>query len=199
MSFSLNVGTLALLSVAGCLVGCGPTGLSAPPPPETTDTSVGPGDLFDVRIYGEEDLSSDFRVAEDGTIDFPYLGRVEVADLSPGEIADLLESRLQSAGVLVSPEVSVLVTEYNSKRVSITGAVRNPGSYSLRPGLTALQAIGDAGGTTDLANRDAATVTRRVDGRMRRYSIPLDRITMGTSDDIRIRSGDIIFVPERPF
>jgi polysaccharide export outer membrane protein len=91
------------------------------------------------------------------------------------------------------------VTEYNSKRISVIGAVNNPGNYPISPGLTALQAVGLAGGTTDLANRDGAIITRRVDGEMRRYSVPLDRITVGTSDDFAVRAGDIIFVPERPF
>lgn len=180
--------------------GCGPTGLNSPPPATgDNDTTLGPGDVFVVRVYDEQDLSTNYRVAQDGTIDFPYVGRVAVADLEPTEVADLLEERLREEGVLVHPQVSVLVTEYNSKRISVSGAVRNPGNYPISPGLTALQAVGLAGGTTDLANRDGAIVTRRVDGAMRRYSIPLDRITIGTADDFAIRAGDIIFVPERPF
>lgn len=181
-------------------VGCGPTGLHTPPPSNAgNDTSLGPGDVFDIRVYGEEDLSTNYRVAQDGTIDFPYVGRVEVALLEPTQVADLLESRLQEGGILVSPQVSVLVTEYNSKRVSVSGAVRNPGNYPLNPGLTALQAVQLAGGTTDLGNRDGAILTRRVDGEMRRYAVPLDRITVGDVEDFRVRAGDIIYVPERPF
>ena len=194
----LRCASLPLL--AALLAGCGPSAFSAPPPaPSHDDTSLGAGDVFDVRVYGEEDLSTIYRVAHDGTIDFPYVGRVVVARLEPTEVADLLENRLLEGGILVRPQVSVLVTEYNSKRISVSGAVRSPGNYPISPGLTALQAIGLAGGTTDLGDRDGAILTRRVSGELRRYSVPLNQITMGAREDIPVRAGDIIFVPERVF
>ena len=188
----------ALLLAAG--PGCGPTGQrTLPPVGDHDDTTLGPGDQFDVRVYGEADLSANYTVDRDGSIDFPYLGRVEVAELEPSRVADLLERRLQDADVLVNPQVSVVVTEYRSKRISVIGAVRTPGNFPLTPGLTALQAVGLAGGTTELANRDGAIVTRQVEGEMRRYSIPLDQITVGSYENFPIQAGDIIFVPERPF
>lgn len=199
MRSALLVPATALL-LSSTVMGCGPGGLTARPP--TTgddDTSVGSGDLFDVRVYGEADLSANYRVEQDGTIDFPYIGRVRVVGLEPPAIADLLEERLREGGILVNPQVSVLVTEYSSKRISVTGAVNQPGNYPLAPGLTALQAVGLAGGTTELANRNGAILTRRVEGQMRRYIVPLDSITVGTADDFRVRAGDIIFVPERVF
>ena len=91
------------------------------------------------------------------------------------------------------------MTSYESRRVSVIGAVRNPGNYAVSPGLTALQAVGLAGGTTDLADRDGTILTRRIEGDMRRFQVPLDRISVGNSDDVPIRADDIILVPERPF
>jgi protein involved in polysaccharide export with SLBB domain len=191
------LGLLGLLALAN---GCGPGGLrTAPPATGGDDTTLGPGDTFEVRVYGEEDLSSNYRVAQDGTIDFPYIGRVEVASLEPTAVADLIEERLRDGRVLVRPQVSVLVTEYVSKRISVLGAVRNPGNFPVSPGLTALQAVQLAGGTSELANRNEAIITRRVEGEMRRYVIPLDSITVGAQDDVRVQAGDIIYVPERPF
>jgi protein involved in polysaccharide export with SLBB domain len=185
---------LALVFCAGC----GPPVQSTPPPPVSFDaTLLGPGDRFDVRVYGEPDLSTNYRVAQDGSIDFPYIGRVQVAELQPTQVADLIGERLREGSVLVSPQVSVVVTEINSTRISVMGAVRNPGNYPLSPGLTTLQAIGLAGGTTDLANRDGAILTRRVRGSLRRFAVPLDRITVGNAEDFMVLPGDIIYVPER--
>lgn len=182
------------------LVGCGPTAMNIPPPSTgQDDTTLGAGDLFEVRVYGEDDLSTNYRVAQDGTIDFPYIGRIRVAGLEPTEIADLLKERLRDGGILVNPHVSVLVTEYGSKRITVTGAVRNPGNYAVVPGLTALQAVSLAGGTTDLANRNGAILTRRVNGEMRRYALPLDSITTGAVEDFPVQANDIILVPERLF
>jgi polysaccharide export outer membrane protein len=182
------------------IAGCGPGGLrTAPPSTGQDDTTLGPGDTFEVRVYGEEDLSSNYRVAQDGTIDFPYIGRVRVATLEPTQVADLIEERLRDGQVLVNPQVSVMVTEVVSKRISVLGAVRSPGNFSVSPGLTALQAVQLAGGTTELANRNAAIITRRVEGEMRRYQIALDNITVGADEDVLVQAGDIIYVPERPF
>lgn len=194
----------ALVLCAGILAtaasGCGPSGIRTPPPSTADDdTTLGIGDRFDVRVYGEPDLSNNYRVAQDGTIDFPYIGRIRVQDLEPPAVADLIEDRLREGGVLVNPQVSVLVTETPSRRISVIGAVRNPGNYPVSPGLTALQAVGLAGGTTDLANRNGAIVTRRVEGELRRYAVPLDSITVGTHEDFRVQANDIIYVPERPF
>ncbi|MGF1466071.1 MAG: polysaccharide biosynthesis/export family protein [Sandaracinaceae bacterium] len=188
--------------IAGLLLSaaaCGPSALRARPPdvPES-DSSIGPGDVFEVRVYGENDLSSDYRVSEEGTIDFPYLGRVDVGGLEPGAIADRLEEQLRENGILVNPQVSVLVTRTN-RIVTVTGAVRSPGNFEIVPGLTVVQAINLAGGFTDLANRDGTVVRRRVDGELRLYSVQVDAITRGQEEDVPMRSGDIIFVPERPF
>ncbi|MGE0792356.1 MAG: polysaccharide biosynthesis/export family protein [Sandaracinaceae bacterium] len=198
---SLCCRLLLLVSIAIALqaLGCGPSASPNRPPTLNDDTTLGAGDVFEVRVYGEEDMNGNYRVEQDGTIDFPYLGRVEVINLEPPQIAELLETRLRGEGVFVDPQVSVFVTEIESRRVSVIGAVRNPGNYPVRPGLTALQAVGLAGGTTDLAQRDGTILTRRVDGEMRRYQVPLDRISVGNSEDVPVRGDDIIVVPERPF
>lgn len=193
------IGALLLALTVGSAA-CGISGVqAAPTTPETDDTTLSAGDLFDVRVYGEPDLTSNYRVEQDGMIDFPYVGRLQVADQEPTAIARLIETRLREDGVLVNPQVSVLVSEYVSKRINITGAVESPGNFSIAPGLTAFQAVGLAGGTTALANRDATIVTRRVNGVLRRYAVPLDQIRIGQAEDFRVRSGDIIYVPERPF
>ncbi|MBX3272828.1 MAG: polysaccharide biosynthesis/export family protein [Sandaracinaceae bacterium] len=195
-SKSLSAIALAVALVAG--PGCGPSAIGTPPPPVANQQAVlGPGDAFDVRVYGEADLSTNYVVQPDGTIDFPYLGSVEVDGLSPTGAAQHLASRLREGGVLVAPHVSIVVTDYTSRVIAVTGAVRRPGNYPVTPGLTGLQAVGLAGGTNELANRNGAIVTRRVDGQMRRYAVPLDRIIVGDVDDVPVQAGDILYVPER--
>lgn len=197
---SLGRALLAALSLAVlATAGCGPSAIGSPPPRAVLDTSIGPGDRFDVRVYGEEDLSSNYQVAQDGTIDFPYLGRVPVADLEATQVADLIRDRLVEGEVLVRPHVSVVLTEVLSRQFTVSGAVRQAGNHPVTPGLTVNQAVNTAGGTTDLADRNAAIVTRIVDGRSRRYSVPLDSITLGEAEDFPVQPGDIIYVPERPF
>src|ERR1700722_1291084 len=98
---------LFLVTVLGCTS-------SSPPPPAhlpapVTSTTIGIGDLFLVQLVGEKDLPSDFRVAPDGTIDYPYVGRVKVVGLEPQEIVDLLRTRLIDGKFLTNPQMSLMV------------------------------------------------------------------------------------------
>jgi polysaccharide export outer membrane protein len=181
--------------VASC--GAGNFATSRPTTVGANDTTLGVDDVFDVRVFGEDDLSGTYRVAQDGSIDFPLIGRIQVLGREPPDIADLVETRLREGGYMVDPQVSIRVQEYNSKRISVLGAVENPGNFEARSGLTVVQAIGLAGGFTALANRDGTFVTRRVEGRLTRYPVHIDRITRGEEEDFQLQAQDIVYVPER--
>lgn len=169
------------------------------PPPATDDTTLGPGDVFAVRVYGEEAMTGSHQVAPDGTINFPLLGAVQVNGLEPTEVAQKIQAELVERDFLRDPHVSVYVEEYASKRVSVVGAVANPGTFTLEPGMTVVQAISMAGGFSSLADRDATVVTRRIGDEIIRYRVPVDRVTKGQAEDVEVAAGDIIFVPERMF
>lgn len=186
---------LAVLAASGC----SKVSTTEVPPPATDDTTLGPGDVLKINVYGEETLSGEHRVAQDGTISFPLIGRVEVTGLEPTEIADKLQHELKAREFLKDPHVSIYVLEYSSKRISVVGAVANPGTFPLEPGMTVVQAISKAGGFTSLADRNATVVTRKVNGNTVRYRVPVDRVTNGQADDIEVAASDIIFVPERMF
>lgn len=190
-----------LLSLAFGSAACSRRGVQATevPPPATDDTTLGPGDVFSVRVYGEEAMTGSHQVAPDGTINFPLLGAVHVSGLEPTEVAHKIRTELVERDFLRAPHVSVYVEEYASKRVSVVGAVANPGAFPLEPGMTVVQAISMAGGFSSLADRDATVVTRRIDDEIIRYRVPVDRVTKGQAADIEVAAGDIIFVPERLF
>jgi len=189
-----------VLSLVVSFPACG--GSERPPPhfpPAGTDTTLGPSDIFDVRVYDEPTLTNTYRVAEDGTIDFPLVGRVAVTGMRPPEIADLLRTRLQDGGFLTHPQVSVLVKEYNSKRISVFGQVQHPGNFPFTERMHVVQAISLAGGFTAIAAKNETIVSRRVNGRERRVRVPVEAIGEGEVANFYLRPGDIIFVPERAF
>ena len=169
------------------------------PPPATDDTTLGAGDVFSVRVYGEDSMTGSHQVAPDGTINFPLLGAVQVSGLEPTEVANKIQHELQERDLMRNPHVSVYVEQYSSKRVSVVGAVANPGTFPLEPGMTVVQAISMAGGFSSLADRDATVVTRKVADEIIRYRVPVARVTKGQAADIEVAAGDIIFVPERLF
>lgn len=191
----------ALASLAFGSLACSKRGVQVTevPPPATDDTTLGPGDVFSVRVYGEEAMSGSHQIAPDGTINFPLLGAVQVNGLEPTEVAQKIQSELVERDLMRQPHVSVYVEEYASKRVSVVGAVANPGTFPLEPGMTVVQAISMAGGFSSLADRDATVVTRRINEEIVRYRVPVDRVTKGQAEDIEVAAGDIILVPERMF
>lgn len=160
---------------------------------------LGPGDLFEVRVFGEEELSAQYRVESDGTIDYPFLGRIEVAGKEPRAVAEGIAVGLRERGILIQPQVTVFVAESNSLRVTVIGAVARPGTFPVVPGMTAVQAVSMAGGFTALANQNDTVLTRRVDDQVRRFGVPMRRISDGREPDIQVHGGDVLFVPERTF
>lgn len=163
------------------------------------DTTLGEGDIFEVRVFGEEAFSGTFRVGGDGSIDFPYVGRTQVAGSEPRQVADVIRAGLIEHQILVNPQVTVTVTEYNSKHVTVTGAVAAEGRFPMTSGMTVVQAISLAGGFTPLANRNATVLTRVIDGRQQDFVVPVETIQRGRGRDIPLRAGDVLFVPERVF
>jgi len=187
-----------LFALAACASGPPP----ARPPVRTeppAEAPLGPGDSFEVSVYGEVDLSGKHHVSDDGSFNYPLVGRIEVAGLRAGEVADRIREALIARDILRSPNVSVTITEQVSKRFSALGAVAKPGSYPFVPGTTALQAITLAGGLTPVARGDSVVLTRRVDGELKRFNVPVDSISEGEAEDIPLEPGDILFVPERIF
>src|SRR5512142_1262626 len=124
------------------LVACG----GAPPPrnlpPATPSTTLGPSDLFEVSVVGEKDLPKEYRVQPDCSIDFPYIDRVtDVCGLEPQQLVDKLRTTLKEKGILTNPQVTLVVKQYASKKVSVIGQVNKPGSLPWTDGLRLFDVI----------------------------------------------------------
>jgi polysaccharide export outer membrane protein len=181
-------------------LGCGgrpKTRVNLPPPVEST--TVGVGDAFTMTIVGEDKLPKEFRIAPDGTVDLPYIHRIQVAGLEPQELSELIRKKLVAGGVYTDPSVAIDVKEYNSKRIVVLGQVSKPGSFPLTPGITFLQVISQAGGFSSMANRDRVNLTRKTGKQSRTIVLSADAITDGSLPDFQLQSGDTVFVPERVF
>lgn len=183
------------------VVGCGDRPTAPYPtstPPSEADTALGPGDVFQVRVYGEEDLSGSYQVAGDGTINFPLIGAVTVAGLTPTEVQVELQRRLAD-GYLKNPQVSVLLTESRSKKVSVLGQVKSPGTFPYTDQMTIIEAITKAGGFTPIAKKNSVRVTRTTHGKQARIVVAVEDISQGKAPNFVLHPGDVVFVPERAF
>jgi polysaccharide biosynthesis/export protein VpsN len=163
------------------------------------DSTLGPGDVFTVTVFGEEQLSGKYQVGPNGAVLYPFLGELVAAGKEPNQVAADIAAGLRQGKFLVEPHVSVFVEQTTSKRISVLGAIARPGTFPMVPGMTVIQAVSGAGGFTPLAAKDETVVTRRVNGKLERYRISVSEVSRGNADDFSLRSGDIVYVPERVF
>jgi polysaccharide export outer membrane protein len=190
---------LTLALVSGCGHARSSGGFALPPP--TQSTTVGPGDVFAVIVTGEKDIPTEYRVQPDGSVAFPYLDRLIVGGLEPQQIEELIKKGLVEHQILVAPNVTLVVKQYNSKKVSIVGAVQRPGSMPWSEGMKLIDAISASGGLTPLADGDHVRVTRVVAGQARTVTatVSVDDITDGKLADVPLQAGDTIKVDQRIF
>jgi polysaccharide export outer membrane protein len=137
---------------------------------------VGIDDTFDVRVYGETELTGTFRVATDGTVDYPLAGRLKVAGLRTGEIQQLLVINLKDK-YLRDPQVVVTIKDRNSQKISVLGQVARPGQVAYYPNMTIVDAIASAGGFTGIAAKNSVSVPRSVEDR--NEGVPVADISEG--------------------
>lgn len=153
----------------------------------THDYKLQPGDKLRLTVFGEQELSTVYKVDGAGMIAMPLVGSIKVQGLSVLQIKDMLEEQLAN-GYLVDPSIAVEVSEY--RPVFLMGEVRAPGSYAYMDGMTVLEAIAMGGGYTYRADDDDIEIVR--DGYTE--DNPLD----AKASDV-VLPGDVITVKERFF
>lgn len=172
-------------------------GAAAPAPGASTDYRVGAGDLLRIAVFGSPELSTDARVAESGTITYPLIGTVKVAGLSTAQVEQTLARQFIDGGFLKQPQVSVLIAEYVSQKVSVLGYVAKPGQYALRASSRVLDVLAEAGGVVAQTASDIATLTRS-DGTQ--VELNLDALLRGDpGQNVPVAGGDRLYVPRAEF
>jgi polysaccharide export outer membrane protein len=161
----------------------------------TTDASykIGPQDVLRVDVWKETEISRSVPVRPDGKISLPLLNDVQAAGLTAMELANTITEGLKK--FINNPQVTVTVTEINSRRVYVTGEVTRPGAYPLLPNMTALQALTSAGGFTQFSNPKKIYVLRNESGKQVKHPFNYKAVLDGKQDDIPLLPGDTIVVP----
>ena len=133
------------------------------------DYKIGKGDVLEINVWKEEDLTKTVRVRTDGAISLPLINDVKAAGLTPVELKKAIELKLEE--FIEAPTVSVIVQSQDSSKFYIIGEVKSTGEYSLLKDLSVVQAITKAGGFTEWADRDNIILLRRKDNSTKRIKI----------------------------
>ena len=161
-----------------------------------TEYTVGDGDVLDINVYENDDLSTTVRVSANDTIRVPLIGEVDVENLTVSQVASKIEALLAD-GYLVNPQVDVFVKEYRSKKVIILGQVNRAGLYELQGKTTLLEFISKAGGLTADVGSTATIKRKSVEtGENDNIVIDLNRLIKegDTSLNVSIRDGDSVYI-----
>lgn len=131
-------------------------------------------------------------VDNDGCIDFPVLGRLEVGGMTRWQLSEMIKDRLMKEGLLNDAVVTV---EFMNFKVSVLGEVNHPGTFTVEGDkITVLQAISLAGDLTIFGKRGNVTVMRELDGKRTFYDIDLCSVDLFKSPAYYLQQNDVIYV-----
>lgn len=156
---------------------------------------IGQGDVLEVFVWRNQELSRQVVVRPDGKISLPLLQDVQAEGLTAQELKDQITSRLKQ--YVQNPTVTVIVSQINSYKISILGKVANPGVYQINLKTTLIEAISMAGGLTEWANKRKITLIRDHGGKKQKYIVNYKKIISGKdpAQNVVLKRGDTIIVP----
>lgn len=163
-------------------------------------------DVVTFSVYGEPDLNTQQRISGNGSINAPLLGEIKVVGLTLEAASQTIAAAYIAAEILLRPQITMQVSEYSKKEVSILGQIGRQGKVELPPessSLNIIDIVSAAGGFSRIARSDSVRVTRRdpLTDKENIYTIDVESMIRGTSaaKAFEVLPGDIIFVPERLF
>ena len=171
-----------------------PAGLASAAGAASDSYVIGASDVLTITVWKEPTLSGSLLVRPDGMVSVPLLGDVQASGMTPLQLADQISTKLKK--YIQDPNVSVVLTQINSKKVYLLGEVAKKGPMEMTPGMTLLEAISSAGGLTDYANTKKMYILRDDAGKHEKIPVHYKEALKGNSElNLVLKSGDTIVVP----
>jgi polysaccharide export outer membrane protein len=193
------IGAGAAIALAALAVGCTNLGEHVwvndyrdPQPRDTRTYVLGAGDVIQVRVYGEEAMSTKAKVRSDGKVTLPLLNDVQAAGYEPAVLAQQLTVRYKD--FRNNAVVTVSVEEARQLQILVVGEVTKQGVASVSSGAGVLEALVSAGGLTEFAHRDRIFVLRPDPPARIRFSYPALLRGNGQASSFRLKPGDQVVV-----
>jgi polysaccharide export outer membrane protein len=167
---------------------------TSPPETESVRLRIGPGDLLQINVFDEPELTQSVRVSDNGDADLMLIGSIHLEGLTTSQAKANVEDCLRKVDFMLHPSVSITIQEYGTQGVSVLGEVKNPGVYRVLGSRNLLDLISQAGGTTPIAAGEA--VIKRRSGKQEKVKTSLsnnpDQLLMS---EVAIEPGDTVVIP----
>jgi putative polysaccharide export protein, PEP-CTERM sytem-associated len=194
---------MAVLAVS--LISCA---ASAPPPPTSVAASssseyrIGPGDMLDVFVWRNPELSVSIPVRPDGRISTPLIEDLPATEKTPTQLARDIESALKN--YVQQPVGTVMVTSFvgpYSRQIRVIGEATNPQALPYSDNMSLLDVMIGVGGLTKFAAGNRAVVVRKVDGGTQEFGVRIDRLLKDgdVSANVPMLPGDVLIIPQSFF
>jgi polysaccharide export outer membrane protein len=172
--------------------------LPAPPPlaagVAANNYIIGASDVLMVTVWKDPTFSGSVLVRPDGMISIPLLGDIQAAGSTPIQLKDVIAAKLRK--YIQDPQVSVILTQVNSKKIYLIGEINKKGPVEMTPGMTLLEAISSGGGLTDYAKTKKMYILRDENGNHQRIPVNYKDALKGNSAlNVALHPGDTIVVP----
>lgn len=206
--------TLAIGAGVAALVACSqpparvkqartaPSAAEAPPAsaPVIAEYRLGPGDVVKISVYDNPDLTTEAEIGRDGTIGFPLIGEVPLGGHSRREAQESIAQRLHAGGFVPNPHVTLLISQYHSRQVTVMGEVSKPGNYPVKRATSIAEILAAAGGITAKGSNHVTVIKRDGNGGATRHDVDVNELF--ASGDLGagalVDTNDIVFVPPKP-
>jgi polysaccharide export outer membrane protein len=155
---------------------------------------IGATDVIMVSVLKEPTLTSSLLVRPDGMISMPLLGDIKAEGKTPLQLAEEITTKLKT--FIQDPNVTIILTQINSKKVYMIGEIVKTGPIELTPGMTLLQAIATGGGLSQYANSRKIYILRTEGGKPQKIPVHYKQALRGNASlNLTLNPGDTIVVP----
>ena len=190
--------TMRMIRLSIIVLGVFALGALAVIPARAAGRIVAPSDIVSIKVVNQPDMDTTTRVSPDGTINFPYVGRIRAAGRSEDDLAHAIENQLASRQIVTEPHVLVEVTNFGAQ-VSIQGEIGTPGLIVIDRPTNLTQLLSKVGGVKESA---ATLVLRRSGSRgeiVKRYNAKDVAAGRGEGARVMVQNNDEIYVELAPF
>jgi polysaccharide export outer membrane protein len=160
-------------------------------PADPSQYSIGAGDVIAIKVLGEPDYTGQYVVRPDGKITIPRVGDIYAQNLTPDQLTGQVETALKT--ILKRPEVTTSLWQNNSKKYTLQGEVNRPGARPLSGPMTVFDALGEAGGFQQFANKSKILIIRADGSRLNFNWVDFIK-GKHMEQNIPIQNGDTIVV-----
>ncbi len=163
--------------------------------PETNEYILSAGDRISIEVMDHPEFSKELQILPDGSIEYPILGNLIIADLSSRQLSEIIKNNLEP--YIPNPIISVYVTSIYDEKINIFGYVNRPGSYQIFKPVNLVEAFSIAGGIKNVRKVKHVKLIKKdgsiVDIKVSRIWFSSDKIS--TENELKLYPGDTLIIP----